>query len=124
MAEAGRIQHHLKNNIENPNNTILFVGWQAPNTLGRRLVEQAPEVKIFGMKYYREAEVVTINGFSGHADEPGLLKWARAFTQPPAHTFIVHGEPEAGQELARRLRQDLGFKNVMQPSLNQTVEIT
>ncbi len=124
MAEAGRIQHHLKNNIENPKNTILIVGWQAPHTLGRRLVEQATEVKIFGMKYYREAEVVTLNGFSGHADQPGLLNWARALQPRPAHTFIVHGEPAAGQELARRLRLDLGFKNVMTPDLNQTVEIT
>ena len=124
MAEAGRIQHHLKNNIENPLNTILIVGWQAPHTLGRRLVEQAPEVKIFGMKYYREAEVVTLNGFSGHADEPGLLSWAKALQQRPQHTFIVHGDPAAGQELAQRLRHDLGFRNVLQPDLNQTVEIT
>ncbi len=124
MAEAGRIQHHLKNNIENSNNTILFVGWQAPNTLGRRLVEQATEVKIFGVKYYREAEVVTINGFSGHADEPGLLSWARTLKQRPHHTFIVHGEPAAGQELAQRLRHDLSFRNVIQPALGQVFEIT
>ena len=87
-------------------------------------MEQATEVKIFGMKYYREAEVVTINGFSGHADEPGLLNWARTLQQRPHHTFIVHGEPAAGQELAQRLRHDLGFRNVMQPELDQTVEIT
>jgi metallo-beta-lactamase family protein len=123
MAEAGRIQHHLKNNIENPNNTILIVGWQAPQTLGRRLVEQATEVKIFGMKYYREAEVVTLNGFSGHADQPGLLEWARALQSPPEHTFVVHGEPAAGQELAQRLRRDLGFKHVLQPDLHQTVTL-
>lgn len=123
MAEAGRVQHHLKNNIENPNNTILIVGWQAPHTLGRRLVELAPEVKIFGRKYSREAEVVTLNGFSGHADQPGLLQWARALQQPPQHTFIVHGDLAAGQELAKRLRQDLGFRQVMQPELNKTVAI-
>jgi metallo-beta-lactamase family protein len=121
MAEAGRIQHHLKNNIEDPNNTILIVGWQSPQTLGRRLVELAPEVKIFGIKYYREAEVVTLNGFSGHADQPGLLQWARALKSPPQRTFVVHGEPAAGQELAQRLRHDLGFRNVLQPELNQTV---
>jgi metallo-beta-lactamase family protein len=123
MAEAGRIQHHIKNNIENPNNTILIVGWQAPHTLGRRLVEQAPEVKIFGMKYSREAEVVTLNGFSGHADEPGLLQWAKALQSPPQHTFVVHGDPAAGQELVQRLRHDLGFRQVLQPDLNQTVEL-
>jgi metallo-beta-lactamase family protein len=123
MAEAGRIQHHLKNNIENPNNTILIVGWQAPHTLGRRLVEQATEVKIFGIKYYREAEVVVLNGFSGHADQPGLLNWARALQHRPHHTFVIHGDAAAGQELAQRLRQEVLFHNVLQPELNQTVEI-
>jgi len=123
MAEAGRIQHHLKNNIEDSRNTVLIVGWQAPNTLGRRLVERAPEVKIFGMKYQLEAEVVTLNGFSGHADQPGLLSWAQGFKERPERTFVVHGDPEAAQALAERLRQDLGYRQVMIPALHQTVEI-
>jgi metallo-beta-lactamase family protein len=123
MAEAGRIQHHLKNNIGDSRNTILIVGWQAPNTLGRRLVEQVPVVRIFGVEYHRRAEVVTLNGFSNHADEPGLLGWARAFSPPPKRTFVVHGDPEAAQELATRLRRDLGFPDVLIPSLHQTVEI-
>ena len=123
MAEAGRIQHHLKNNIGDPRNTVLIVGWQAPNTLGRRLVEQAPVVRIFGMEYHLEAEVVTLNGFSAHADQPGLLGWAQAFKKPPEQTFVVHGEPEAAQVLATRLRDDLGYKGVMIPSLHQTIEI-
>ena len=123
MAEAGRIQHHLKNNIEDSRNTILIVGWQAPNTLGRRLVEQAPVVRIFGVEYHREAEVVTLNGFSNHADEPGLLGWAQGFKPAPKRTFVVHGDPDAAQELATRLRGDLGFREVMIPSLHQTVEI-
>ena len=122
MAEAGRIQHHLKNNIEDSRNTVLIVGWQAPNTLGRRLVERAPEVKIFGMKYQLEAEVVTLNGFSGHADQPGLLSWAQGFKERPERTFVVHGDPEAAQALAERLRQDLGYRQVMIPALHQTVE--
>jgi metallo-beta-lactamase family protein len=123
MAEAGRIQHHLKNNIEDSRNTILIVGWQAPNTLGRRLVEQAPVVRIFGVEYHREAEVVTLNGFSNHADQPGLLHWVQAFKKPPARTFIVHGDPDAAQELATRLRRDLGYQEVLIPALHQTVEI-
>ncbi len=123
MAEAGRIQHHLKNNIEDARNTVLIVGWQAPNTLGRRLVEHAPVVRIFGMEYRPEAEVVTLNGFSGHADQPGLLSWAQAFKTPPHRTFVVHGEPDAAQELATRLRQDLGYREVVVPSLHQTIEI-
>jgi metallo-beta-lactamase family protein len=123
MAEAGRVQHHLKNNIEDPRNTVLIVGWQAPNTLGRRLVEKAPVVRIFGMEYHLEAEVVTLNGFSNHADQPGLLSWAQAFKKPPARTFIVHGDPEAAQELATRLRHDVGYPEVMVSALHQTVEI-
>jgi metallo-beta-lactamase family protein len=123
MAEAGRIQHHLKNNIEDSRNTILIVGWQAPNTLGRRLVEQAPVVRIFGMEYHREAEVVTLNGFSNHADQPELLGWVQAFKQPPERIFVVHGDPEAAQELATRLSRDVGCRDVMIPNLHQTVEI-
>jgi metallo-beta-lactamase family protein len=123
MAEAGRVQHHLKNNIENPRNTVLIVGWQAPNTLGRRLVERTPVVRIFGTEYSLEAEVVTLNGFSNHADQPGLLDYARAFTPPPERTFVVHGDPDAAAELATRLRRDLGFQEVMIPTLHQTVDI-
>jgi metallo-beta-lactamase family protein len=123
MAEAGRIQHHLKNNIEDPRNTVLIVGWQAPNTLGRRLVEKAPAVRIFGMEYKLKAEVVTLNGFSGHADQPGLLRWAKAFKKPPMQTFVVHGEPESAQVLATRLRNDLGFQGVVVPALHQVIEI-
>ena len=109
MAEAGRIQHHLKNNIEDSRNTVLIVGWQAPNTLGRRLVERTPVVRIFGKEYSLEAEVVTLNGFSNHADQPGLLGWAQAFKPPPERTFVVHGDPDAAAELATRLRQRFGF---------------
>jgi len=123
MAEAGRIQHHLKNNIEDHRNTILIVGWQAPHTLGRRLVEKAPVVKIFGMEYSLEAEVVTLNGFSGHADLPGILSWLKALKKPPQQTFVVHGEPDAAQELAGRLRGELRFPQVLVPSLHQTVEL-
>jgi metallo-beta-lactamase family protein len=123
MCEAGRIQHHLKNNIEDSRNTILIVGWQAPNTLGRRLVERVPVVRIFGKEYSLEAEVVTLNGFSNHADQPELLGWAQAFKQPPARTFVVHGDPDAAEELANRLRGDLRFPEVLIPLLHQTVEI-
>ncbi|MCJ7715579.1 MAG: MBL fold metallo-hydrolase, partial [Anaerolineales bacterium] len=78
MAETGRILHHLKNNIEDPRNTILIVSWQAPHTLGRRLAEQKKEIKIFGKTYQSRAEVVTINGFSAHAGQKLLLDDARA----------------------------------------------
>ena len=123
MAEAGRIQHHLKNNIEDPNNTIIIVGWMAPYTLGRRLVEKAPVVKIFGKEYRRRAEVVTLNGFSGHADQPDLLDWVKAFQKRPEKIFVVHGEPEGSAALAAKLREDLGFKNVIVLGFGKTVEL-
>ncbi len=124
MAEAGRIQHHLKNNIENPRNTVLIVGWQAPDTLGRRLVDRVPVVRIFGEEFKLKAEVVTLNGFSGHADHPGLLTWAQAFRKKPKQVFVVHGEPEASQALADGLRENLGFKNVRIPGLLQTITVS
>jgi metallo-beta-lactamase family protein len=123
MAEAGRIQHHLKNNIEDARNTILIVGWQAPYTLGHRLVEQEPVVRIFGREYHRHAEVVTLNGFSGHADLPGLLEWMRGFQKRPDQVFVVHGEPDSSAALAARLRQDLGYRHVLIPEPGQIVQI-
>ncbi len=123
MAEAGRIQHHLKNNIGDPRNTVLIVGWQAPNTLGRRIVERAPVVRIFGLEYPLEAEVVTLNGFSGHADQAGLLQWVRAFKKRPQQIFVVHGDPDAASVFAAKLRDELGYSRVMMPSLHQSFNI-
>jgi metallo-beta-lactamase family protein len=119
MAEAGRILHHLKNNIEDPRNTILFTGWQAPDTLGRRLVEGQPRVRIFGEEYEVKAQVVSLEGFSGHADHQGLLDWVRAFKQRPKQIFLVHGEPEAAQALATSLRDELNYREVHVPVLHQ-----
>ena len=76
MAESGRILHHLKNNIENPRNTVMIVSWQAPDTLGRRLAERQPRVKIFGESFALRAEVATIGGLSAHAGQDMLLKYA------------------------------------------------
>jgi metallo-beta-lactamase family protein len=123
MAEAGRILHHLKNNVEDPRNTILIVGWQAPETLGRRLVERASPVKIFGEPYELKAQVVTINGFSAHADRAELLEWTSHLAAPPQHTFIVHGEEEASLSLAEALQREQGFTNVAVPELGQAFNI-
>jgi metallo-beta-lactamase family protein len=123
MAEAGRVLHHLKNNIEDPRNTILFTGWQAPDTLGRRLVEGQPRVRIFGEEYDVKAQVVSLEGFSGHADHQGLLDWVRAFKQRPEQVFLVHGEPEAAQALADSLRGELGYREVHIPLLHQSFEV-
>lgn len=122
MCEAGRILHHLKNNIEDPKNTVLIVGWQAPNTLGRRIVEKQPKVKIFGEEYRLKAEVVTINGFSAHADREELLNWTGHFSKKASHTYIVHGEEDASFALADGMRSQ-GYGNVNVPELGQRYEI-
>ena len=119
MAEAGRILHHLKNNVEDPRNTVLIVGWQAPHTLGRRIVEKQPKIRIFGEEYQLNAEVATINGLSAHADRGDLLEWTCHLEKRPSHTFIVHGEEEASLAFADALRQEQGFANVAVPQLGQ-----
>ncbi|MCP4359544.1 MAG: MBL fold metallo-hydrolase [Chloroflexi bacterium] len=123
MAEAGRILHHLKNNIEDPRNTVLIVGWQAPHTLGRRIVEKKPRVHILGREYRLKAQVETINGFSAHADRNELLAWTGHFKKRPSHTFIVHGEEEASLALADALQQQQDYPDVQVPNLGQSFSI-
>jgi len=120
MAEAGRILHHLKNNIEDPRNTILIVSWQAPNTLGRRLAEQETRVRIFGEEYTRRAEVVTIGGYSAHAGQPHLLQYAKATADHAKQIFLVHGEPRGALPLIEKLKEN-GIKQVEYPALQQTI---
>ncbi len=122
MCEAGRILHHLKNNIEDPNNTILIVGWQAPNTLGRRIVEKQPRVRILGEEYELRAEVITINGLSAHADRRELLEWTGHFSKKANNAFIVHGEEEASFALADGLMEQ-GYPEVNVPVLGQRFSI-
>lgn len=123
MAEAGRILHHLKNNVEDPRNTILIVGWQAPNTLGRRIVERQSRVKIFGEEYQLKAEVATINGFSAHADRSELLTWTGHMQKRPSRTFVVHGEEEVSLSFAETLSKEQGLKNVQVPEMGQRFTI-
>jgi metallo-beta-lactamase family protein len=120
MMEGGRILHHLKSRIGNAKNTILVTGWQAPFTLGRRIVDGAESVKIFGEEYPVRAKVEVLTGFSGHADRDGLLAWAGAMEKKPAHTFVVHGEEESATAFAESLRQELGFQAVEIPDPNQS----
>lgn len=119
MAEAGRILHHLKNNVEDGRNTVLITGFQAPNTLGRRIVEGHKRIKIFGEDYDVRARVTSLTGMSGHADRSELVAWAGHFEPPPRRTFLVHGEPDAAFALAERLRTQLGFPQVDVPELGQ-----
>jgi len=122
MAENGRILHHLKNNIEEPENIILFVSFQAENTLGRRLTEGARRVKILGEEYDVRAKVVSIEGYSAHADQAELLTWARALDrQRLKNAYLVHGEPDAALALADKLRLE-GVASVDVPELGHMAE--
>lgn len=103
MCEAGRIKHHLKHNLWRKESTILFVGYQAQGTLGRKIVEGAKKVKIFGEDISINARIEVIEGFSGHADKDGLLEWIGRFNRKPAKIFIVHGEEESMAEFANEI---------------------
>lgn len=122
MAETGRILHHLKNHIEDASNTVLIVSWQAPHTLGRRLADQKKEIKIFGKKYIRRAEVVTINGFSAHAGQDGLLAYANATRDSLKKVFLVHGEQRGAEPLMEKL-QEQGFPDVVYPESGAVFEL-
>lgn len=104
MAESGRIVHHLANNIENPKNIVAVVGFMAEHTLGRKLVERQPEIRIFGKTYRVQAEIATLNAFSGHADYEETKQWLESWNwRQLKKIFLVHGEPEALANLKREL---------------------
>ncbi len=123
MAEAGRILHHLKNNIPDSRNAVLLVGYQAENTLGRKIQERRPEVPILGEMVPLRAHVETINGYSAHADRNGLLAWVRSVRGDRLRrVFVVHGEDEEAQALAEALRA-LGGLEVTLPEPEAAYEI-
>ncbi len=122
MCEGGRIRHHLRYNIGSPQNTILITGFQAQGTLGRRLVDGAKSIHLFGTEIPVRAEIFTLGGFSAHADQPALLHWLRGFRKPPRQTFIVHGEEEIALEFARTVGTQLGWP-VHVPSVGESIEI-
>lgn len=122
MAETGRILHHLKNNVENPRNTVLIVGWQAPDTLGRRLVEGAKELRIFGQLFEVRAEVQTINGLSAHAGQDALLKYAAAVKGRAKKIYLVHGEQDAATAFMQKLNEN-GIGPFEYPVWKEQVEI-
>ncbi len=122
MAEAGRILHHLKNNIEDERNTICIVGWQAPYTLGRRLAERQPSVNIFGERYARRAEVATIGGLSAHAGQDFLLKYVQATRSSLKDVVLVHGEQDAADAFKQKLL-DNGVTNIHYPQQYDVMEI-
>jgi metallo-beta-lactamase family protein len=121
MCEAGRILHHLANNISDPNNTILITGFQAQNTLGRRLVEGVKEVRIFGQLYPVRAEVVVLNEFSAHADSQELQTYAE-HVKGLERIFLVHGEENQAQALAEQLHAAHPQWQVTVPERDQSFE--
>ena len=122
MAEAGRILHHLRNNIENPRNTILIVGWQAPHTLGRRLAERKKRIRIFGEAFTRRADVETIGGLSAHAGQDLLVEYALSVRDQVKKIFLVHGEKKSAMALREHLaKHDLS--QVYYPEQHSSVEI-
>ena len=109
MCEAGRIRHHLKHNLWDARNSIVFVGYQAEGTLGRTLLEGAKEVSLFGESVQVKAKLHNLEGFSGHADKDGLMAWVKGFQKPPKQWFLVHGEPDAKLDFAKAMKEECGY---------------
>ena len=122
MCEVGRIKHHLKHNLWNPNSTILFVGYQAPGTLGYSIVHGAKKVKIFGEERAVNARIEYIEGKSGHADQEGLMNFIYSFIEKPKHIFLIHGEEESQEVLEQKIITDTKLP-VTIPDFGDTYEI-
>ena len=122
MAEFGRVVHHIKNRIERPENTILITGWQAPHTLGRRLVDRVDVVRIFGEEYQNKAHIEVLNGYSGHADRDEMLEWVGAMDKKPKRAFLVHGEEESALAFQQSLNHAFGI-TVDTPHPGQSFDI-
>jgi metallo-beta-lactamase family protein len=109
MITGGRIKHHLALNIARPESTVLFVGYQAHDTLGRQILEGAQEIRVLGRTLPVRARVAKINGFSAHADSKGLARWLDGFRAAPRRLFVTHGDAEVGAHMAERIRRDRGW---------------
>jgi metallo-beta-lactamase family protein len=121
MCEAGRVLHHIRNNCEDPKNTIVIVGFQAQHTLGRRIVEKRPRIRVLGVERDLRAQVVVMNAFSAHADKDDLRAYAHSCgTETPV--YLVHGEPESQEALMATLRGD-GFRRCEMPAPGTEIEL-
>ena len=122
MVTGGRIKHHLANNITRPENTVLFIGYQAQRTPGRHLLDGAREVRLLGQTYPVRARVVKIDGFSAHADREGLLAWLSDMRKPPRCVFVTHGEETAATSFAEFLNKQTGWQTQV-PAYQETVTL-
>src|SRR5690606_27194818 len=118
MCDAGRIKHHLKHNLPRPECSIVIVGFQAAGSLGRRLVDRAASVRLFGEAVPVRAEIHTIGGLSAHADQAALLEWMGRFRRAPRQVYLVHGEPLA----AEALRKEAAFRLGWAPQIARAAE--
>src|SRR5690606_2785616 len=119
MADFGRIKHHLKHNLWRPECTVVFIGYQAPGTLGRRLLEGEKLVRIHGEEIKVEAQIINLEGFSAHADQPGILRWLNGFKNPPKKVFLTHGEPQSATALAALIAEQFETDVVIPRYLDQ-----
>jgi metallo-beta-lactamase family protein len=122
MANGGRIVHHLLHRLGNPNTIVVFTGYQAEGTLGRRILEGADTVSILHQEVTVRARIEKLNSLSAHADQQEILSWLKGFKQPPKQTFIVHGEPPAQAVLQQKIREELGWNTVI-PHWKQTFSL-
>ena len=122
MCDVGRIKHHLKHNIWNPKSTILFVGYQAPGTLGYEIVNGAKKVTIFGEEFAVNARIEYIEGYSGHADQEWLMNFVYSFYSKPKHIFLVHGEEDSQEVLKNKILEETGI-GVSIPEYGETYQL-
>jgi metallo-beta-lactamase family protein len=121
MCTGGRIKHHLVNNISNPKNTIMFVGYQAEGTLGRLILDGRKEVRILGQKHLVKAKIARINGFSAHADRNELFTWLSNLKKPPRKIFVIHGETKSAHQFADFVKLKTGWQVVVPAYLDEII---
>ncbi len=121
MCSAGRIKHHIRNSIDNPKNTLLFVGYQAQGTLGYWIKKGEKKIRLLGMQLSVKAKIESIEGYSAHADYSELISWLKNFSPKPKKVFITHGEEVQAQAFSKRISK-LGFVNYI-PSMNEEIEL-
>jgi metallo-beta-lactamase family protein len=110
MCQGGRVVHHLLNRLPDPSTIVVFTGYQASGTLGRQILERAPEVAIFGRRVQVRARIEKLNSLSAHPDQNEIMRWISHFKSPPKRTFIVHGEPPAQRALKARIEESTGWR--------------
>lgn len=123
MADAGRVRHHLKHNLWDSRNSVVFVGYQGEGTLGRMLVDGVKKVSLLGDTIDVKAEIYDLHGFSAHADQPMIMEWLKKFKKFPSRIFLVHGERQAAKELARVIKEEFKDTKVFIPTYGESMDI-